>query len=135
MVLSVSEIILKERMGIILENKGKLVDFIEGEFREWFEWSRPNAGAIAFVKFKGPWTSEVLGKHLAEEAGISIKPAYCFADDTTAAGGGGGGCGGVEDYFRIGYGEKKIAPALEALREFVVAHEAAWRRALRGPSP
>ena len=129
MVLSVSEIILKERMGIILENKGKLVDFIEGEFREWFEWSRPNAGAIAFVKFKGPWTSEVLGKHLAEEAGISIKPAYCFADDTTAAGGGGGGCGGVENYFRIGYGEKKIAPALEALREFVVAHEAAWRRA------
>ncbi len=117
MVLSVSESILGERMGIILENKSKLVDFIEREHCEWFEWRRPNAGAIAFVKFKGPWVSEVLGKHLAE-AGISIKPAYCFTD--TAG-------GGVEDYFRIGFGEKKIAPALDALRDFVIAHEDTWR--------
>ena len=31
------------------------------------------------MKFKGPWTSEELGIHLAE-AGISIKPTYCFTD-------------------------------------------------------
>jgi hypothetical protein len=40
------------------------------------------AGAVAFIKFKGPLTSEEFGSQLAE-AGISIKPAYCFTDSVT----------------------------------------------------
>jgi hypothetical protein len=40
-----------------------------------FEWVRPKAGAVAFIKFKGPLTSEQLGEALAAE-GVSIKPAY-----------------------------------------------------------
>lgn len=125
MVLAVSETMLRERMNIILDNKSKLINFIENKHGKWFEWRRPNAGAIAFVKFKGPWTSDVLGKHLAR-AGISIKPAYCFVDDTTVA----PTSEEVSKYFRIGYGEKEIASALEALGEFVRAHESSWREAL-----
>lgn len=75
MVLQVSETILKERREIILKNKALLQDFIENRYKEWFEWIRPNAGAICFVKFKGPLTSEQLGKLLAD-ASISIKPGY-----------------------------------------------------------
>ncbi|KAL3808446.1 hypothetical protein ACHAXA_003377 [Cyclostephanos tholiformis] len=125
MVLAVSETMLRERMNIILDNKSKLINFIENKHGKWFEWRRPNAGAIAFVKFKGPWTSDVLGKHLAR-AGISIKPAYCFVDDTTVA----PTSEEVSKYFRIGYGEKEIASALEALGEFVRAHESSWQEAL-----
>lgn len=118
MVLRVSDVILKERREVIRKNKALLRDFIENRHAEWFEWRRPNAGAIAFVKFKGPWTSEVLGAHLAK-AGISIKPAYCFAGDATGD--------GVEDYFRVGFGEERMPLALDALGEFVKAHEGSWR--------
>ena len=128
MVLSVSEAILKERMGIILNNKKLLMNFIEEEHCEWFEWNRPNAGAIAFVKFKGPWTSNVLGRHLAR-AGISIKPAYCFVDGAAVAEGATKD-GELSGYFRIGYGERKVACALKALGDFVRAHEGSWRAAL-----
>ena len=118
MVLKVSDTILKERKEILLKNKALLQDFIENRYSEWFEWRRPNAGAIAFVRFKGPWTSAELGKHLAE-ASISIKPAYCFADDEVE--------GDVEDYFRVGFGELKMPLSLEALGKFVDAHKRGWR--------
>ncbi len=124
MVLSVSGTILRERMGIILYNKSLLMDFIEVEHAEWFEWNRPNAGAIAFVRFKGPYAADVLGRHLAR-AGISIKPAYCFVDGTATAEG--TAKGELSGYFRIGYGERKVACALKALGEFVRAHESSWR--------
>ena len=48
-------------------------------YDHFFEWVRPKAGAIAFIKFKGPMSSEEFGAQLAE-AGIGIKPAYCFMD-------------------------------------------------------
>ena len=119
MVLKVSDRILKERMEIILNNKAKLIDFIENKYSEWFEWKRPNAGAIAFVKCKLPGiTSEELGNQLAA-TGISIKPAYVFATSPSND--------GVECYFRIGFGERKMLLALEALEEFVKANEDGWR--------
>ena len=118
MVLQVSDTILKERREIILQNKAILQDFIENKYKEWFEWNIPNAGAICFVKFKGPCTSAQLGKLLAD-ASISIKPAYCFTDEVTQE---------VENYFRVGFGEKKMPLALEALGKFVDEHEEHWRR-------
>ena len=54
------------------------------------------------------------------EAGISIKPAYCFTDLVD---------GEVEDYFRVGFGETKLPLALEALGKFVDANEESWRAA------
>lgn len=120
MVLRVSETLLRERLDVILSNKALLQYFIEDRYSEWFQWRRPNAGAIAFVKFNGPWTSAELGRHLAE-AGISIKPAYCFTDLVEEE---------VEDYFRVGFGERKMPLALEALGKFVEGHEEFWRAAM-----
>lgn len=117
MVLASSDAILEDRRTIILRNKALLQAFIEVRYKEWFAWRRPNAGAIAFVEFRGPWTSEKLGVHL-NEADISIKPAYCFTDTVTSE---------VDQYFRVGFGEKKFPLALEALAKFVDRHEAAWR--------
>lgn len=129
-------------------------------YSDLFEWVRPKAGAIAFIKFKGPMSSEQFGAQLAE-AGIGIKPAYCFTDLVTDD----------IDYFRIvsaahdrpwtveialvangsvvrkatrlvpitpvdawltvaatqGYGENALPAALDALTEFVEAHEEEWR--------
>ena len=69
----------------------------------------------AFIKFKGPLSSNELGAELAA-AGIGIKPAYCFTDVVTEA----------NDYFRVGYGEAAFPKALEALVAFVEEHRASW---------
>jgi DNA-binding transcriptional MocR family regulator len=117
MILAASEAILEDRRNIILKNKELLTDFIENKYCEWFAWRRPNAGAIAFVEFKGPWTSSELGLHL-KKASISIKPAYCFIDEVTPE---------LQNYFRVGFGEAKFPLALRALEEFVKTHQSLWK--------
>lgn len=125
MVLAASDAILEERLSIIHQNKKLLQDFIEVRYKEWFSWRRPNAGAIAFVKFLGPWTSEALGNELAK-VGISIKPAYCFAETVTPQ---------IQQYFRVGFGERKMPAALEAFESFVKANEQVWREVKQQNTP
>ena len=115
MTLRASDIILQEKLSIIHHNLSLLDQFF-ADYADLFEWVRPNAGAIAFVKFKGPLTSDELGIQLAE-SGISIKPAYVFMTDVK----------GYEDYFRIGYGERNMPKALSALIEFVDSHRSQWQ--------
>lgn len=115
MTLRASDIILQEKMRIIHHNLTLLDQFIE-DYSDLFEWVRPTAGAVAFVKFKGPLTSEQLGQQLAE-SGISIKPAYVFMANTK----------GYEHYFRIGYGEQNMPQALSALIHFVEENKDNWR--------
>ena len=116
MTLRASDIILQEKLSIIHHNLSLLDQFF-ADYADLFEWVRPNAGAIAFVKFKGPLTSDELGIQLAE-SGISIKPAYVFMTDVK----------GYEDYFRIGYGERNMPKALSALIEFVDSHRSQWQQ-------
>lgn len=115
MVLRASGEILERNLKIIRHNKALLDNFVE-KYSDLFEWVRPNAGAIAYMKFKGPLTSEELGEKLAA-AGISIKPAYVFSD----------GCDYDIDYFRIGFGESIMPKALDALIQFVEDHKEEWR--------
>lgn len=121
MVLRGSDAILAKNMEIIRRNKSLLDKFLD-KHKEFFEWVNPIAGAIGFVKFKGPWSSSELGEQLAG-VGISIKPAYCFADDLMET-----GCNDYDAYFRIGYGEEKMPKALEALEAFVEDHIHSWRK-------
>ena len=114
MTLRASDIILQTRLNIIRRNLALLDKFFE-DYGDLFEWNRPNAGAIAFVKFKGPLNSDELGYELAK-SGISIKPAYVFTGDYTSH----------QDYFRIGYGEELMPKALAALVNFVEEHKRAW---------
>ena len=115
MVLRASDTILAKNVAVIKRNLALLDRFIHN-YSDLFTWVRPQAGAVAFLKFKGPMTSEQLGKQLAEEAGISIKPAYCFSDAITED----------IDYFRVGYGESIMPKALEALVAFVEKHKKEW---------
>lgn len=119
MVLRASEIILKKNRNIIRYNLNLLNNFIK-EYNEFFEWVHPKAGAIAFVKFKGPLTSEQLGDQLAS-SGIGIKPAYCFSDPVIPD---------LDSYFRIGYGEEIMPTNLNALIRFVEENKQSWRTAI-----
>ncbi|MGO3455450.1 MAG: aminotransferase class I/II-fold pyridoxal phosphate-dependent enzyme [Marinomonadaceae bacterium] len=116
MTLRASDKILYKNISIIRHNVALLAQFI-AQYSEFFEWIRPNAGAVAYVKFTGPLTTTELGEMLAE-SGISIKPAYVFSEP------------GIPDsgYFRVGYGEKIMPKALDALVAFVEAHKEEWRR-------
>lgn len=114
MVLRSSSRILEKNMAIIRRNMALLSAFVE-RYAELFEWVRPTAGAIAFVRFKGPLTSSELGEQLAR-AGIGIKPGYCFVDVVTPA----------VDYFRVGFGEENFPRSLDALAHFVEQHKRAW---------
>jgi len=111
MVLRASDAILEKNLAIIRENVA-LVDAFVAKYADHFEWVRPRAGAIGFVKFKGPLTSTELGDELAG-AGISVKPAYCFTADADIP--------EAHDGFRVGFGEAKMPAALEALAAFVEA--------------
>jgi aspartate/methionine/tyrosine aminotransferase len=114
MTLRASDIILKKNLNIIRENLVLLDSFFE-EYGDFFEWARPKAGAIGFIKFKGPFSSAELGEQLVK-AGISIKPAYVFTENDA-----------YDQYFRIGYGERKIPDAINALIGFVEEKKEAWK--------
>jgi aspartate/methionine/tyrosine aminotransferase len=116
MALRSSDEILKRNLKIIRHNLYLLDQFFE-DYGDLFEWVRPTAGAIAYVKFNGPLSTKELGQVLAQE-GISIKPAYVFSDGSEE----------FDDYFRIGFGESIMPKALEALRNFVDKHKNSWRR-------
>ena len=121
MVLRASHVILAKNVGILRRNVDLLRDFLQ-RYRDLFEWVPPVAGAIAFIKFKGPLSSQEFGARLAREAGVSIKPAYCFSNAVTPD----------IDYFRVGFGEEQVFPqALEALTRFVEEHQQAWRAAMK----
>jgi hypothetical protein len=60
-----------------------LLDGFFESYSDFFQWVRPTAGAVGYVKFSGPMSSSELGKALAD-AGISIKPAYVFSDPAHA---------------------------------------------------
>jgi len=113
MALRASDEILGRNCKIIKKNLQLLDVFLE-DYRDWFEWIRPKAGATGFIKFKGPYSAEELSRKLAE-VGIAVKPASVFGDADS-----------IEQYFRVGFGGKTLPLALEAFREFVEEHKSKW---------
>jgi aspartate/methionine/tyrosine aminotransferase len=110
--------ILHRNLRVVRANLDRLTRFLH-TYSEWFDWVPPSAGAIAFVRFKGPMSSSELGLMLASKASVSIKPAYCFT--------GGVAPPDVEDYFRVGFGEEIMPKALDAFATFVEEHQDEWR--------
>ena len=115
MTLRASDIILHKNMTIIRYNLNLLENFIL-RYNHFFDWIQPKAGAIAFLKFKGPLTTSQLGIEMATKASISMKPAYCFTSDVTDD----------NDYFRVGYGEEIFPQTLNAFELFVQQNEQNW---------
>merc|ERR1712242_284488 len=57
MTLRASEHILEKNLTIIRRNLALLDEFME-RYSDLFDWVRPTAGAIAFLHFKGPCSSD-----------------------------------------------------------------------------
>ena len=114
MTLRASDIILKKNLHIIQENL-QLLDQFMNQYSDFFEWVRPTASAVGFVRFKGPLSSDELGELLAKD-GISVKPTYAFTDDANE----------YNDYFRIGFGEKVMPTSIQALARFVEKNKSNW---------
>ena len=115
MVLRARDVLLERNLGIIRRNLATVESFLQAN-SDLFSYVRPVAGCVMWVEFKGPLTSTELGAALAE-AGISMKPSYCFTPDPDD---------GVDQYFRIGFGEEKVPAAIEALARFVAAKRGEW---------
>ena len=116
MVLRANDSILSRNKTIIQKNLQFLDQFFVN-YSDLFEWVRPTASTVGFVKFKGPFSSEELGEQLAV-AGISIKPAYVFTQDVSL----------YKNYFRIGFGEKSMPKALAQLVKFIEKNRGSWER-------
>jgi len=114
MTLRASDIILNKNLEIARNNL-LLLDQFMASYTDLFEWVRPTASTVAFVRFKGPFSSAELGDQLARD-GISIKPTYCFTDDVNE----------YNNYFRIGFGEKEMPARLDALVRFVEKNKVNW---------
>ena len=115
MVLRARDVLLERNLGIIRRNLEIVERFLQAN-SDLFSYVKPTAGCVLWVEFKGPLTSTELGAALAE-AGISMKPSYCFTPDPDD---------GVDQYFRIGFGEEKVPAAIEALARFVAAKRDEW---------
>ena len=116
MTLRASAAILQKNLAIIAHNLVLLAECLE-RYSDFFQWVRPTAGAVGYVKFSGPMSSSALGIALAD-AGISIKPAYVCSDPAHAD--------AYRDYFRSGFGEAIMPTALAALQRFVEEHQVSW---------
>jgi DNA-binding transcriptional MocR family regulator len=113
--LRASDTIIESRLAIIRKNLSLLDDFFR-QHGDLFEWNRPSAGAIGYVRFKGPLNADQLAEQMAA-ARISIKPAPLFSAQSDL----------YQDYFRIGFGEQNMPQALSALIGFIEKNRPHWQ--------
>ncbi len=96
--------ILARNNEIVTQNLALLDDFFQ-EHQSLFSWVRPQGGCVGWVKYHSPEPVEKLCANLVKEKGVLLLPGsiYDFSGN----------------HFRIGFGRKNMADALERLREFV----------------
>ncbi len=115
MTIRASDEIIGKNMQIIRDNLDLLDQFFD-DYKEWFEWMKPQASGTGFVKFKGPITSDALAKELLDE-GILVFPSYIFDCDDN-----------LKQYFRIGFSRRTMPAALDAFKKFVDEKIPQWQR-------
>lgn len=86
------------------------------EFPELFEWSTPDAGMVAYPRYKGADGVETFVQRLIEEANVLLLPASIFQSELTPL---------PPDRFRIGYGRSYVAAGLEVMRDWLTKRELA----------
>ncbi len=84
----------------------------EAFFQRWanlFIWRRPHGGSTALVEMNIPSVT-LFAARMAEEAGVLIQPATML--------------GATDQYFRLGFGRKGFAEALQKFEEYLVEKSA-----------
>jgi aspartate/methionine/tyrosine aminotransferase len=92
------------------------VEELFAEFPELFEWSTPDAGMVAYPRYKGADGVETFVQRLIEEANVLLLPASIFQSELTPL---------PPDRFRIGYGRSYVPAGLEVMRDWLVKRKLA----------
>jgi aspartate/methionine/tyrosine aminotransferase len=87
------------------------VEELFAEFPQLFEWSTPDAGMVAYPRYKGADGVETFVQRLIEEANVLLLPASIFQSELTPL---------PPDRFRIGYGRSYVPAGLEVMRDWLV---------------
>lgn len=109
-------IALKARERILDRNRTlinanlKCVGEFFTDFSDLFEWETPDAGTVAYPRYKGADGVETFARRLVEEANVLLLPASIFRSELTPL---------PEDRFRIGYGRSYVPAGLEAMRDWL----------------
>ncbi|MET7395346.1 aminotransferase class I/II-fold pyridoxal phosphate-dependent enzyme [Dactylosporangium sp. NPDC005572] len=105
MALHAREKILARNRGIVSANLLLMDAFFAGH-GELFDWRRPDAGCVAFPRYRGADGVEAWCRRAVEEAGVILLPAGLYESRVGPV---------PADRFRIGLGRRNSEPALAAL--------------------
>lgn len=99
--------ILARNQAIAGDNLCQLRNFF-ADFSETFDWHEPEAGVVAFARYRGAEGVEAWADALIGRAGILVLPASVFRSALAPS---------ATDRFRIGFGKRSFADGLDALRK------------------
>lgn len=96
--------LVERNLGIIRKNLELLDAFMKRQ-SGLFEWVRPSAASIGFVKLRTGESAEAFCRDVVDETGVLLLPStvYQFGDS----------------HFRIGFGRKDMAECLEILEKYL----------------
>ena len=101
--------ILARNQAIAGDNLLLLREFFQ-DFTDVFDWHGPEAGVVAFARYRGVEGVEAWADALIGRAGILVLPASVFRSALAPS---------AADRFRIGFGKRSFADGLDALRKSV----------------
>lgn len=99
-----------ERNRAIVARNLELLDAFFARHADRFDWYRPDGGCVAFPRYKGPESVDVLCQHLLEREGVLLLPGSAFRSAHAPV---------PEDRVRIGFGRAGIEPHLAAFERFL----------------
>jgi aspartate/methionine/tyrosine aminotransferase len=99
-----------DRNRALIDSNLKYVEEFFAKFPDLFEWSTPDAGMVAYPRYKGSDGVETMARRLIEEANVLVLPASIFESELTPL---------PQDRFRIGYGRSFVPAGLEAMSEWL----------------
>ncbi len=102
--LSHKEKILERNLAIIQKNLTMLDHFFE-KYCTLFEWSKPIAGSVGFVKIKIDQTAEEFCSEVVEAVGVLLLPSTLFNFGN--------------QHFRIGFGRANLSEALVKFEDYL----------------
>jgi aspartate/methionine/tyrosine aminotransferase len=104
MALRAQETIVQRNLDIIHHNLDVAEDFF-AEYDACFQWRRPRAGSVAFVRWTGGTPVDEFCRDVLEQQDVMIVPGSMFDFP--------------ENYFRIGLGRKDFSQAIERVRDYM----------------
>jgi len=104
--------LVNRNLDIIRDNLESLDPFLK-KWNKLFEWKRPIAGAIGFIKLKHPnLTGEQFCDLVVKHCQVLLLPSECYELDGHT----------IHKGFRIGFGRKNMKEALQILDNYLLEH-------------